>query len=130
MVTLKNGATAKGAITIPANGLHIWSGAFRDATQITSVDLNNVTKIGGSAFNGATNLTSVTMNKVTEIGPVAFANCPALKTIIVKTATPPTVTRSTFIGITGATVYVPKGAKAAYDDHSLWKKIGTIKELE
>ena len=130
VVTLKNGATAKGAITIPANGLHIWSGAFRDATQITSVDFNNVTKIGGSAFNGATNLTSVTMNKVTEIGPVAFANCPALKTIIVKTATPPTVTRSTFIGITGATVYVPKGAKAAYDDHSLWKKLGTIKELE
>ena len=130
VVTLKNGATAKGAITIPANGLHIWSGAFRDATQITSVDLNNVTKIGGSAFNGATNLTSVTMNKVTEIGPVAFVNCPALKTIIVKTATPPTVTRSTFIGITGVTVYVPKGAKAAYDDHSLWKKLGTIKELE
>lgn len=130
VVTLKAGATAKGAIKIPDTGTSIGAEAFRDATEITSIDFNNVTKIEGSAFWGASKLAAVTMRKVTNIAGTAFANCTALKTITVKTGTPPAIIRSTFSGVTGATVYVPKGAKAAYDDHSLWKKLGTIKELE
>ena len=70
------------------------------------------------------------MNNVSTIKGVAFANCTALKTITVKTSTPPSITNTTFFKVTGATVYVPKGAKTAYENDSLWKKLGTIKELE
>ncbi|WP_314276074.1 leucine-rich repeat domain-containing protein [Capnocytophaga sputigena] len=130
VVTLKNGATAKGAIKIPDAGTSIGAGAFRNASEITSIDFNNVTEIGASAFLAASKLSSITMNNVSTIKGVAFANCTALKTITVKTSTPPTITNTTFFKVTGATVYVPKGAKTAYENDSLWKKLGTIKELE
>ena len=130
VVTLKAGATAKGAIKIPDAGTSIGAGAFRNASEITSIDFNNVTEIGASAFWAASKLSSITMNNVSTIKGVAFANCTALKTITVKTSTPPTITNTTFFKVTGATVYVPKGAKTAYENDSLWKKLGTIKELE
>ena len=130
VVTLKAGATAKGAIKIPDAGTSIGAGAFRNASEITSIDFNNVTEIGASAFLAASKLSSITMNNVSTIKGVAFANCTALKTITVKTSTPPTITNTTFFKVTGATVYVPKGAKSAYENDSLWKKLGTIKELE
>lgn len=130
VVTLKAGATAKGAIKIPDAGTSIGAGAFRNASEITSIDFNNVTEIGASAFLAASKLSSITMNNVSTIKGVAFANCTALKTITVKTSTPPTITNTTFFKVTGATVYVPKGAKTAYENDSLWKKLGTIKELE
>ena len=130
VVTLKAGATAKGAIKIPDAGTSIGAGAFRNASEITSIDFNNVTEIGASAFLAASKLSYITMNNVSTIKGVAFANCTALKTITVKTSTPPTITNTTFFKVTGATVYVPKGAKTAYENDSLWKKLGTIKELE
>ena len=130
VVTLKAGATAKGAIKIPDAGTSIGAGAFRNATEITSIDFNNVTKIEGSAFWGASKLAAVTMRKVTNIAGTAFANCTALKTITLETATPPTIANTTFFKVTEATVYVPKNAKSAYEAIPNWKKIGTIKELE
>ena len=129
VVTLKAGATAKGAIKIPDAGTSIGAEAFRNATEITSIDFNNVTKIEGSAFWGASKLAAVTMHKVTNIAGTAFANCTALKTITVKTSTPPAIVRSTFSGVTGATVYVPKGAKTVYQANNFWKRF-EIKELE
>ena len=81
VVTLKAGATAKGAIKIPDAGTSIGAGAFRNASEITSIDFNNVTEIGASAFLAASKLSSITMNNVSTIKGVAFANCTALKTI-------------------------------------------------
>lgn len=131
VVTLKAGATAKGAIKIPDAGTSIGAGAFRNATEITSIDFNNVTKIEGSAFWGASKLAAVTMRKVTNIAGTAFANCTALKTITLETATPPTIANTTtFFKVTEATIYVPKNAKSAYEAIPNWKKLGTIKELE
>lgn len=127
VVTLKAGAKAEGNVKIPNNGTTIGARAFARA-EFTSVDFNNVTKIEGSAFMGASKLAAVTMHKVTNIGNIAFANCKSLKTVIVKTSTPPTIQRLTF-NTTGITVYVPKGAKAAYEANANWKKLGTIKEL-
>ena len=127
VVTLKAGAKAEGDVKIPNNGTTIGARAFARA-EFTSVDFNNVTKIEGSAFMGASKLATVTMHKVTNIGNIAFANCKSLKTITVKTSTPPTIQRLTF-NTKGITVYVPKGAKAAYEANANWKKLGTIKEL-
>ena len=131
VVTLKAGATAKGAIKVPDAGTSIGAGAFRNATEITSIDFNNVTKIEGSAFWGASKLAAVTMRKVTNIAGTAFANCTALKTITLETAIPPTIANTTtFFKVTDVTVYVPKNAKSAYEAIPNWKKLGTIKELE
>lgn len=154
VVTLKAGATAKGAIKMPTTGTSVGAGAFRNATEITSIDFNNVTKIGASACFGTTNLTSITLNKVEEIEATAFANsglteltlpatvktiartafmnCKGLTKVTVKATTPPTVQANTFNGINAnAILYVPKGTKTAYEAQANWKnKFKEIKELE
>ena len=154
VVTLKAGATAKGAIKMPTTGTSVGAGAFRNATEITSIDFNNVTKIGASACFGTTNLTSITLNKVEEIEATAFANsglteltlpatvktiartafmnCKGLTKVTVLATTPPTVQANTFNGINAnAVLYVPKGAKTAYEAEAKWNsKFKEIKELE
>ena len=154
VVTLKAGATAKGAIKMPTTGTSVGAGAFRNATEITSIDFNNVTKIGASACFGTTNLTSIILNKVEEIEATAFANsglteltlpatvktiartafmnCKGLTKVTVKATTPPTVQANTFNGINAnAILYVPKGTKTAYEAQANWKnKFKEIKELE
>ena len=153
VVTLKAGATAKGAITIPTNATAVGQGLFRSNSAITSVNFSNVIKIGASACFGTTNLTSITLNKVEEIeatafansglteltlpatiktiARTAFANCKGLTKVTVKATTPPTVQANTFNGINAnAVLYVPKGKKADYEAQANWKsKFKEIKEL-
>ena len=154
VVTLKAGATAKGAITIPTNATAVGQALFRSNLAVTSINFSNVIKIGASACLGATNLTSVILNKVEEIEAMAFANsglteltlpatvktiarmafmnCKGLTKVTVKATTPPTVQANTFNGINAnAILYVPKGAKTAYEAQVNWKnKFKEIKELE
>ena len=153
VVTLKAGATAKGAITIPTNATAVGQGLFRSNLAVTSVNFSNVIKIGASACFGTTNLTSVTLNKVEEIeatafansglteltlpatiktiARTAFANCKGLTKVTVKATTPPTVQANTFNGINAnAVLYVPKGKKADYEAQANWKsKFKEIREL-
>lgn len=153
VVTLKAGATAKGAITIPTNATAVGQGLFRSNLAVTSVNFSNVIKIGASACFGTTNLTSVTLNKVEEIeatafansglteltlpatiktiARTAFANCKGLTKVTVLATTPPTVQANTFNGINAnAVLYVPKGKKADYEAQANWKsKFKEIKEL-
>ena len=153
VVTLKAGATAKGAITIPTNATAVGQGVFRSNSAVTSVNFSNVIKIGASACFGTTNLTSITLNKVEEIeatafansglteltlpatiktiARTAFANCKGLTKVTVKATTPPTVQANTFNGINAnAVLYVPKGKKADYEAQANWKsKFKEIKEL-
>ena len=153
VVTLKAGATAKGAITIPTNATAVGQGLFRSNSAITSVNFSNVIKIGASACFGTTNLTSITLNKVEEIeatafansglteltlpatiktiARTAFANCKGLTKVTVKATTPPTVQANTFNGINAnAVLYVPKGKKADYEAQANWKsKFKEIREL-
>ena len=154
VVTLKAGAKAEGAITIPTNATAVGQGLFRSNLAVTSINFSNVTKIGASACLGTTNLTSVTLNKVEEIeatafansglteltlpatiktiARTAFANCKGLTKVTVKATTPPAVQANTFNGInTDAVLYVPKGKKADYEALPNWKsKFKEIKELE
>jgi len=130
-VIIKGVAAGTATITLKDSQNKTVAGAFRNATEITSIDFNNVTKIEGSAFWGASKLAAVTMRKVTNIAGTAFANCTALKTITLETAIPPTIANTTtFFKVTDVTVYVPKNAKSAYEAIPNWKKLGTIKELE
>lgn len=150
-VKVKNGAILSGTIKIPDAGLSIADRAFFKNEKITSVDFNNVTKIGASAFQFA-KLTSFSGEKLLEIGQAAFAlsslkeatlpetvttigamafmNCKGLTKVTVKATTPPTIQANTFNGI-NAVLYVPKGKKADYEALPNWKsKFKEIKELE
>ena len=154
VVTLKAGATAKGAIKIPDAGTSIGASAFSSNDGITSVDFNNVTKIGKSAFQSSKTLVSIVGTKIQEIeqaafalsslseatlpatlttiGKMAFMNCKKLTKVTVLATTPPAVQANTFNGINAdAVLYVPKGKKADYEALPNWKsKFKEIKELE
>ena len=154
VVTLKAGATAKGAIKMPATGTSVGASAFSSNDGITSVDFNNVTKIGKSAFQSSKTLVSIVGTKIQEIeqaafalsslseatlpatlttiGKMAFMNCKKLTKVTVLATTPPTVQANTFNGINAnAVLYVPKGKKADYEAQANWKsKFKEIKELE
>lgn len=154
VVTLKAGATAKGAIKMPAIGTSVGASAFSGNDGITSVDFNNVTKIERSAFQSTKKLASITGAKIqviekmafalssikeatlpetlTSIGVMAFMNCKNLAKVTVLATTPPTVQANTFNGINAnAILYVPKGTKTAYEAQANWKnKFKEIKELE
>ena len=62
---------------------------------------------------------------------MAFMNCKSLTKLTCLKTTPPTAEANTFNGIKEkATLYVPKGAKAAYEAAANWKdKFKEIKEL-
>ena len=152
-VKVKNGAILSGTIKIPDAGLSIADRAFFKNEKITSVDFNNVTKIGASAFQFA-KLTSFSGEKLVEIGQAAFAlsslkeatlpetvttignmafmNCQNLTKIVCKRTTPPTAQAKTFNGLKAKTIlYVPQGTKAAYEADANWKdKFKEIKEFE
>ena len=154
VVTLKAGATAKGAIKMPATGTSVGASAFSGNDGITSVDFNNVTKIERSAFQSTKKLASITGAKIqviekmafalssikeatlpetlTSIGVMAFMNCKNLAKVTVLATTPPAVQANTFNGINAdAVLYVPKGKKADYEELPNWKsKFKEIKELE
>ena len=154
VVTLKAGATAKGAIKMPATGTSVGASAFSGNDGITSVDFNNVTKIERSAFQSTKKLASITGAKIqviekmafalssikeatlpetlTSIGVMAFMNCKNLAKVTVLATTPPAVQANTFNGINAdAVLYVPKGKKADYEALPNWKsKFKEIKELE
>ena len=153
VVTLKAGATAKGAIKMPATGTSVGASAFSGNDGITSVDFNNVTKIGKSAFQSSKTLVSIVGTKIQEIeqaafalsslseatlpatlttiGKMAFMNCKKLTKVTVLATTPPTVQANTFNGINAdAVLYVPKGKKADYEAQANWKsKFKEIREL-
>ena len=153
VVTLKAGATAKGAIKIPDAGTSIGASAFSSNDGITSVDFNNVTKIGKSAFQSSKTLVSIVGTKIQEIeqaafalsslseatlsatlttiGKMAFMNCKKLTKVTVLATTPPAIEANTFRNIDiNAVLYVPKGKKAAYEAQTNWKNaFKEIREL-
>lgn len=126
------------SVEIPNSVTEIGSSAFKGCTGLTSVKIpNSVTKIGSSAFEGCTGLTSITIpSKVTSLvtqGSLypyssVFADCTALKEVHVKNPTPPEIQNDTFSTYAYITLYVPAGSKEAYQNHSIWKKFGTIIE--
>lgn len=126
------------SIILPKSVTEIGYCAFKGCTGLTSVEIpNSVTKIGSSAFEGCTGLTSITIpSKVTSLvtqGSLypyssVFADCTALKEVHVKNPTPPEILNDTFSTYAYVTLYVPAGSKEAYQNHSIWKKFGTIIE--
>ena len=156
VVTLKMGAVATGAITIPDEGTVLAEEIFKNNRDIISADLKNIKKIGDGAFWGNANLKKVVMTKVKHIGFQAFISSgltePTLpasiesigqsafqdnKSLVKVTClavTPPTIQSQTFAGVWNnptktVVLYVPKGSKTAYTNHEHWKNFKEIREL-
>ena len=119
------------SITIPNSVTSIGKFAFYNCSGLTSVTIpNSVTSIGDGAFRGCSGLTSVTIpNSVTSIGSSAFYNCNMLTTVVVEKKSPFTIDSYTFSNRANATLYVPKGSKAAYQSADYWKDFKSIVEF-
>ena len=156
VVSLKMGAMATGAITIPDEGTVLAEEIFKNNRDIISADLKNITKIGDGAFWGNTNLKKVVMTKVKNIGfqafitaglteltlpatlesigQSAFQNNKGLAKVTCLAVTPPAIQSQTFAGVwnnptKNVVLYVPKGSKTAYANHEHWKNFKEIREL-
>jgi hypothetical protein len=72
--------------------------------------------MGNYAFQDCTGLTSVTIpNSVTSIGGSAFSGCSGLRSITFKSTTPPSISSSTFYGVSrNAAIIVPCDCRDAY----------------
>jgi len=146
-VTIPDGVTGIGSraflncsslksVTLGKSVTSIEVAAFYGCRGLTSITIpNSVTSIGSSAFDECRNLTSVTIgNGVTSIEKYAFSNCSSLMEVHSKNPTPPyagyDVHGDPFRKVTKAIckLYVPKGAKAAYQAAEGWREFSNILE--
>ena len=99
-------------------------------SDIESVTIpNSVKVIGVGAFMECTNLRSVNLsNSVTSIEWYAFGGCTGLEEIHSLSSKPATIEEDAFTGYS-ATLYVPGGAKDAYEKAAYWKKFTNIVEI-
>ncbi len=120
------------SIEIPNSVTSIGSEAFYGCTGLTSIEIpNSVTSIGEYAFCRCTGLTSIEIpNSVTSIGYHAFNGCTGLTSVTVLSTTPVSINSGTFSNTANATLYVPKGSKAAYEAANCWKEFKEIIEIE
>jgi hypothetical protein len=128
------------AFLIPNSVTNIGDSAFYDCIKLVSVEIPNTVKnIGTSAFSGCIGLTSIEIpGSVVSIGDFAFAYCSGLRNVFVNRATPVLLGGSvSYIGGSAfynginpqnLTLYVPSGAKAAYQAAPVWQDFGTIME--
>ena len=127
-----DGCSGLTSVAIPNSVTSIGNYAFERCSGLTSVTIpNSVTSIGNGAFSECSGLTSVTIpNSVTSIGNSAFEYCSGLTSVKVETDTPVTISSSnTFSNSANATLYVPKGSKAAYEKANYWKEFKQIVEF-
>ena len=108
----------------------IEKGAFYSCNSLTSVTIGNrVRIIGKTAFRDCRSLTSITIPKnVTIIENYAFYNT-GLTEIYSMSSSPATIDLGTF-NYFSATLYVPIGAKAAYQAADYWKEFSNIVEMD
>ena len=130
--------TGEGVITFDAPLTIVGMNAFQRITNttpsnwMTSITLpNGVTSIGDWAFYQNFSLVNVTIPKtVLSIGDYAFGSCGALKTIICKSTTPPTISSSSFnyLEPQDITVIVPAVAVDVYKADSSWQNFNIVAE--
>ena len=119
------------SVSIPNSVTSIGGSTFSGCSSLTSVTIpNSVTNIGSEAFWGCYSMTSVTIpNSVTNIGYSAFEDCSGLTSVTVERDTPVNIGKNTFSNRNNATLFVPYGRKAAYENADYWNEFKEIVEM-
>lgn len=91
---------------------------------------DSVTFIESEAFSGCSDLMEVTLGKSVEsIGNSAFSDCYFINSVTSLNPIPPTVVSAFSAAVTrSATLHVPVGSKAAYEQATHWKNFSDIQE--
>ena len=105
--------------------------SFSGCTSLPQVVFpETIRQIQNNAFQNCSELKSIYLPNVEYIGYYAFDGCAKLDTIVLKTATPPSIESTTFT--TGqhilTKVYVPVGSKETYQNADYWKDFANIEE--
>lgn len=109
----------------------IHNNTFSGCTSLPRVVFpETIRQIQNNAFENCSELKSIYLPNVEYIGDYAFDGCAKLDTIVLKTATPPSIESTTFT--TGqhilTKVYVPVGSKETYQNADYWKDFANIEE--
>jgi uncharacterized protein (TIGR02145 family) len=123
------------SITIPTSVTSIKWAAFAGCSSLTSVTIpSSVLSLERYAFQYCTNLTSVIIpSSVSSIGNSIFQGCSNLASIYSYSAVPVDLSSAPeiFIGVnfTSCKLYVPFGAKSAYQSAIQWQNFTNIVEM-
>lgn len=117
-------------VSISNTATSIGDKAFSYCKSLTSITIpNSVTNIGKLAFEYCSGLTSINIpNSVTSIGNYAFSGCKNLNNITSEITNPFTISEDVFSTYNTATLTVPNGTKAAYQQTNGWKQFVNIVE--
>lgn len=125
-----NYTSGSGVLFTKDHSLLLQYPAKRNATSVTVPD--GVLSVAPEAFLGASQLKSITvLPSVNAIGEKAFGGCTALTTFQIYWETPLNVPANTFEGVevANATLKVPVGTTALYQEANVWKDFGTFTEF-
>ena len=110
-----------------------WNHIF-NGNGFTEVKIGEGVKhVGKNLFYNSYKLKSISLpESLTSIGEFAFDNCGNVETVYANSMIPPTADYNPFSNsiYTKATLFVPKGATAAYRSATYWKNFTNIVEME
>ena len=111
------------------------SSCFSGCRKLTAITLpESVERIYYSVFRNCSELERINIPEyVSLIYAYAFDGCTSLKTVTVGSPDPATMTLGSFVfnrvNLEEATLQVPAGSKALYEQADVWKDFGTIVEV-
>ena len=119
------------SIDLPDNLVSISGSAFSGCSGLRTVKIpDRVITIGHGGFNNCHSLTSVTIPKGVTTIDIVFSNCENLTTVIEMREEPPVIIGpDAFTNYANATLYVPYGCKAKYEEADYWKDFKEIVEM-
>ena len=121
------------SISFPSEIATIGKKSFQYCKNLTSIIIGNkVSSIGENAFDHCSNLIKINFNAnySINIGKNAFKDCSSIHSVTVESSTPPTLANQAFSNYENATLYIPFGAKEAYEAANYWKDFKNIEELQ
>ncbi|MDE6079927.1 MAG: leucine-rich repeat protein [Duncaniella sp.] len=110
-------------IVLPTTVTSIGEGAFGYCEALTEMVVpEGVTELGNGVFNGCNALSRISLPaSLSTLPPETFKGCSKLEALYDHRDKPQQLKQNVFDGVSSdLTIYVPRGAKSAYDASELW----------